>query len=321
MTVAPDGSGDVRTIQEAVDAVPPDNRTPFVIRLRPGVYREKVRVEKAFVSLVGEDPRTTVLVWDDHALKTFADGTPYGTFQSYTLSVTGDDFTADGLTIENNAGPGAVVGQAVAASVDADRAVFRRCRLIGHQDTLFTGPLPPKPLTAASFGTPREALPRRPTRQYYADCFLQGDIDFLFGSATAVFHRCEVFSRDRGEPVNGWVTAASTPEGLAHGYVFLDCRLTSNAAPGTVYLGRPWRDFAQTVFVGCWMGAHIRPEGWHDWDKPAARTASYYAEAGSTGPGARGPRVGWSHRLTDGEAAGLTVAAVLAGNDGWNPEA
>lgn len=319
MTVATDGSGDFLTIQEAVDAVPADNRTPFLIRIAPGVYREKVRVEKAFVSLVGDDPATTILVWDDHALKTFADGTPYGTFQSYTLQVTGEDFTAQGLTIENDAGPGTIVGQAVAASVDADRAVFRHCRLVAHQDTLFTGPLPPKPLTASRFGTPREELPRRPTRQYYVDCFLQGDVDFLFGSATAVFQRCEVFSRDRGEPINGWVTAASTPQGLAHGYVFLDCRLTGDAAPGTVYLGRPWRDFARTVFVRCHLGAHIRPAGWHDWDKPEAHATTFFAEAQSTGPGSMGTRVDWSHQLTEAEGAGLTVAVVLGG-DGWNPQ-
>lgn len=319
MTVASDGSGDVRTIQEAVDAVRPDNRRPFLIRIRPGIYREKVRIEKPFVHLAGEDAAATVVTWDDHATKTFPDGRRYGTFESYTLLVTGDDFRAEGLTIENSAGPGSAVGQAVAASVDADRTVFRRCRFLGHQDTLFTGPLPPRPLTSDTFGTPRESLPRRPTRQYYADCFFQGDVDFLFGGATAVFERCEVFSSDRGEPVNGWVTAASTPEGQAHGYVFLDCRLTGDAGPGTVYLGRPWREFAKTVFVRCWMGPHIRPEGWHDWDKPAAQTTSFYAEADSTGPGSQGTRVNWSHQLPASQAADLTATRILAGADGWNP--
>lgn len=320
MIVAADGSGDVRTIQEAVDAVPEANSKPFVIRIRPGTYREKVRVEKSFVHLIGDE--VTRIVWDDHATKTFADGRKYGTFESYTLLVTGDDFRAEGLTIENAAGPGTLVGQAVAAYVDADRAAFRQCRFLGHQDTLFTGPLPPKPLTVSAFGGPRDGLERRPTRQYYGECFFRGDVDFLFGSATVMFDRCEVFSNERNDPhdpINGWITAASTPEGVPHGYVFLDCLLTGDAAPGSVYLGRPWREFAKTAFVRCWMGAHIRNEGWHDWDKPGAHATTFYAEAGSTGPGAAGPRVGWSHRLSPSEVAGLTVAAVLGGDDGWNP--
>jgi len=320
MIVAADGSGDFRTIQEAVDAAPSDNPRPFQIRIRPGVYREKVRVEKAFVHLVGENADTTVLTWDDHALKTFADGSPYGTFESYTLLVAGDDFGAEGLTIENAAGPGSIVGQAIAAYVDADRVCFRHCRFLGHQDTLFTGPLPPYPLTAKAFGGPRERAERKVGRQFYGDCFFRGDVDFVFGSATAVFLRCELVSNPRQEPVNGWITAASTPETSEYGYVFLDCRLTSDAAPQSVYLGRPWRDFAKTVFLRCWMGSHIHPEGWQDWDKPAARQTSFYAEGQSLGPGARGTRAPWTKHLSEQEAEEYTVSRILAGGDGWNPE-
>lgn len=307
-------------LQEAIDALPP-GEGPVTLKVPPGVYREKLRIDRPGVRLVGRDPHTTVITWDDHALKTFPDGRRYGTFASATVLVTGRDFRAEGITFENTAGPGHLVGQALAAYVDADRAVFRNCRFLGHQDTLFTGPLPPFPLTAVTFGGPREDAPRLPTRQYYADCYFAGDVDFVFGSATAVFQRCELFSRDRGEPTNGWITAASTPEGAHHGYVFLDCRLTGNAAPGSVYLGRPWRDFAQTLFVRCELGPHIHRDGWHDWDKPHAHHSVVYGEVGCHGPGATGSRPEWVTTLSADEIARLTVPGVLGGIDGWNPEA
>lgn len=312
--------GDFLTIQGAVDALPSDLHRPVEIRILPGVYREKLRVDKPFVHLRGEDAATTVLTWDDHATKTHPDGRKYGTFESFTLFVGADNFRAQGLTIENAAGPGSLVGQAVAAYVDADRVVFHRCRFVGHQDTLFTGPLPPAPLVGTAFGGPRSSGPRRPGRHYYHDCFLQGDVDFLFGSATAVFDRCEIFSRRRDEVVNGWITAASTPEGQTHGYVFVDCRLTGDAAPGSVYLGRPWRDHARVVLVRCWLGPHIHPQGWDDWDKPRAQSTSFFAEMLCDGPGADpATRVEWERELPESALGLLTPERLLAGVDGWNP--
>lgn len=316
MIVAPDGSGDVTTVQAAVDAVPRDNRSPFVIRIRPGLYREKVRIDQPHVCL--EADAGAVLVWGDHATQQGEDGKPRGTFWSATLLVAGNDFRARGLTVVNDAGPGHLVGQAVAAYVDADRASFEECRFLGHQDTLFTGPLPPYPLTAARFGGPLEDRPRTPTRQWYHRCSIEGDIDFIFGSATAVFDQCEIRSLDRGEPVNGWVTAPSTPEGTEAGYVFVNCRLTAEAgvAPRSVYLGRPWRDWARVTYRGCWLGDHIHPDGWDDWGKPAAQDRSFFAEEACVGPGAGTDRVPWSHQLEPGSTRPL---AVLAGQDGWNP--
>ena len=321
MIVASDGSGDFRSLQEAVDAIPADPAARTVIHIRPGVYRQKVTIDKPLITLIGESAENTVLTWDDGAARLFPDGSRYGTFNSYTVHIGGDGFTARGITFENAAGDGRTAGQAIAASVLADRAAFYGCRFLGCQDTLFTGPLPPSVIEPGGFRGPDENKPRKNARQYYEKCFIRGDIDFIFGSATAVFSRCELSANERGEEVNGFVTAASTPEGRPYGYVFLDCDLTGDARPGSFYLGRPWRDFARTVFIRCRMGAHIRPEGFHDWNKPeaAARTV-FYAEYGSSGPGApESGRADFVRRLTPEQAAAFTPASVLGGPDGWDP--
>lgn len=320
VTVAADGSGDYQTVQEAVDAIPAECTARTLIRIRPGVYRQKLYIDRPRVSLVGEDAVSTVLTWDDGALRPLPGGGRHGTFRSFSVHIGGDDFTAEGITFENTAGPGDTAGQAVAASVMGDRAAFFRCRFLGCQDTLFTGPLPPKEIEPGGFAGPDERGPRQNSRQYYEECLIRGDVDFIFGSATAVFSHCRLEANERGHEVNGYLTAASTPQGSPFGYVFLDCDLTSDARPGTYYLGRPWRDFARTVFIRCRMGAHIRPEGFHDWHKTeAAAHTVYYAEYGSTGPGAVGLRAPFVRQLTADEAARYIPPAVLAGSDRWQP--
>jgi pectinesterase len=157
-------------------------------------------------------------------------------------------------------------------------------------------------------------------RHYLEDCFVRGDIDFIFGSATVVFNRCEIFSNSRGEAVNGYITAASTSPAYSFGYVFVDCRLSGDAGPHSVYLGRPWRDHAHVAFINCWMGEHIIPAGWHNWDKPHREQTVKYLEFGSTGPGASDQsRVSWSKILTPDDAKAYSVQNVLAGPDGWRP--
>lgn len=326
VVVAKDGSGHYSSIQAAVDAIGGDRTGWSGIYVRKGVYQEKLHIVKPRIRLVGENAAQTVISFGDYARKLTPEGKEYGTFKSYTVLIGGDDFQAEELTFANEAGSGTVVGQALAAYVDADRAVFRRCRFLGSQDTLFTGPLPPSPLKGGAFGGPRDALPKRNIRQYYEDCFIAGDVDFIFGSATAVFKGCEIFSLRRQlppeekTPVHGYVTAASTPENAAFGYVFHNCRLTGDAPPRSVYLGRPWRGYAKTAFLNCWLGEHIKPEGWHHW-VPEREETVCYREYGSTGPGAAAPgqRVGWSGVLPDEEAKRYAAQLVLAGDDGWNP--
>lgn len=320
--VAQDGSGDCKSLQEALNRVSEREAGPAVIHVRPGVYREKLSITRPEITLEGENAETTVISWGDGANKAWPEGGKYGTFRTYTVYISGDGFTAKNITFENTAGRGEIAGQALAASVMADRAAFYGCRFLGFQDTLFTGPLPPKEIVPGGFNGPDRDLPRRPSRQYYEDCLIRGTVDFIFGSAAAVFNRCSVEAVPCTDGHGGYLTAASTPENQKFGYVFLDCRLEGEAEPNTYYLGRPWRDYAKTVFIRCRMGAQIKPEGFWDWDKPHARAMTDYAEYGCTGPGAcRDRRASWSKELTDEQAAGYTVQAVLSGGDGWDAEA
>jgi pectinesterase len=312
---------DFSTIQSAIDVIPENNSELVTINVKSGNYREKLFINKPCISLIGENAATTIITNDDCAKKVFPNGELYGTFNSYTVFIGERDFFAANLTFENSAGDGDLVGQALAAYVDGDRAAFSHCRFLGNQDTLFLGPLPPKPLTATNFGGPRDGAERRNTRQYYHNCYISGDIDFIFGSATAVFHDCEIHSNDRNKNPNGYISAASTPKDVAHGFVFINCRLTSGAAAKSVYLGRPWREFAKTIFIDCRMGPHIEAEGWHDWETATWEKTVFYREYGSQGPGATiKERVPWSKVLTGAEAAEYTIPAILGGSDNWNPE-
>ncbi|MEZ0541165.1 pectinesterase family protein [Fibrella arboris] len=296
VTVARDGSGDYTTVQAALSAVPVNNSQRILILIKKGTYKEKLKLDSTqhLVTLIGEDKATTILTYDDFSGKSMPDGTKLRTSTSGSFYIFGNDFRAENLTFENTAGR---VGQAVAAFVTADRAVFINCRFLGNQDTLYTG------------------MPGQYGRQYYKDCYIEGTVDFIFGSATAVFDRCTIFSKQ-----GSYITAASTPEGKPFGYVFLNCTLTSDMPTASTYLGRPWRDFAKTAFINCRMGSHIRPEGWHNWDKPNAEKTTLYAEYQSSGPGAAADqRVAWSKQLSAEEAKGYNPTHILAGNDGWKP--
>ncbi|PZX49417.1 pectinesterase family protein [Algoriphagus chordae] len=293
--VAKDGSGDFYTVQEAFDAVPDFRKNETRILLKPGSYKEKLvlAASKTNVSLIGENAESTVLTYDDFAQKKNKFGEEMGTTGSTSFYVFGDGFYAKNITFENSSGP---VGQAVAVRVDGDKVVFEKCRFLGFQDTLY-------PHGDRS-------------RQYYKDCYIEGTVDFIFGWSTAVFENCEIFSKKGG----GYVTAASTEEATEYGFVFIDCKLTSDGEAASVYLGRPWRDYAQTVYINTEMGAHIKPEGWHNWNKPNAAKTSFYAEYGSAGPGANASeRASWANQLTKEEATKYSVIAVLAGADGWDP--
>lgn len=320
MIVAHDGSGDFKTIQEAIDSIPKENTSSITIHIKPGTYKEKLHLDVPFVTLKGEDAATTKITYNDYARKYLPDGEKYGTFRSYTAFIGAHDSTFENLTFENSSGFGSEVGQALAVYADADRIYFKNCRLLGHQDTLFTGPLPPAPIEPGSFVGPKENDERINGRQYYENCYIEGEVDFIFGSATAFFYNCEIFSHNRNEEVNGYITAPSTAEGQKYGYVFEKCRLTSNCPAQTVYLGRPWRIFAKTVFIHCDIAAHIKAEGWHNWNKEEAHTTSFFAEYQNTGIGSDlSERVSFSHVLTDEQAHDYTRQAVLSGNDNWTP--
>lgn len=222
-----------------------------------------------------------------YARKLHADGLPYGTFRSYTMLVRGADVVLRDVTVENTAGPGKEVGQALAIYADGDGFRAEGCRILGHQDTLFLAPLPPKEIQKNGFLGPGQDLPRRDHVMYFKDCLIQGGVDFVFGGATAYFDNCEFRSV---EP--GYVFAPSTPQGAKEGFVCRNCRFT--AAEGleaeSCYLGRPWRDHAKVRLENCYLGGHIKKEGWHDWNKPQARELCEFVEIGSYGPGAENGR-------------------------------
>lgn len=293
--VAVDGSGDFKTVQQAIDEVPDFRKNETKIFIRSGRYKEKLVLppSKTNVTFIGEDKEETVLTHDDYAQKLNRFGEEMGTTGSTSFFVFGDGFTARNITFENSAGP---VGQAVAVRVDGDRAMFENCRFLGFQDTLYPH--------------------GRESRQYYKDCYIEGTTDFIFGWSTAVFDNCEIYSKEGGH----YITAASTEKGAAHGFVFINCKLTGNAPEESVYLGRPWRNYAQTVFINTQMGDHIKKEGWHNWNKPEAEETVFYAEYDSSGPGAAPEeRVEWSKQLSTEEAGEYTINAILKGSDNWTP--
>lgn len=318
IVVSKDGSGDFESIGAAINSISESNGKNIKIFIKRGTYKEKLNIMSPYITLIGEDVKNTIITFDDYAKKRFKDGTEYRTFNSYTMFVYGHDFTCENITIENSAGDGEVVGQAIALYVEGDRARFRNCRLLGNQDTLFTGPLPEKPHDYSNFGGPMDRKERKDSRQYYEKCYIEGDIDFIFGSATAVFKRCEIFSKNKNKEVNGYIAAASTKQGTEFGYVFIDCTLKSDAKENSVYLGRPWRDYAKTVYIDCYMGKHIKDVGWNDWNKETARKECYYAEYNSYGAGAYGKtRANYAHILDKNEVQKYKVKNILCGKDGW----
>ncbi len=294
--VAQDGSGDYRTVQEAINAVPDfrkNNETRIFIR--NGVYKEKLVLAecKLNVTLIGESVEGTILTYDDYANKPNIFGENKGTSGSSSFYIYGPDFHAKNITFANSSGP---VGQAVAVFVSGTRAVFVNCHFLGHQDTLYT------------YG--------KQSKQYYKDCYIEGTVDFIFGSSTAFFDGCEIHSLSRG-----YLTAASTLEGVPYGYVLNNCRLTAAAGVERTMLGRPWRPFAKTVYVNCRMGKHIDPVGWFNWGVEKEKTA-FYAECGSMTldgkPVDVSKRVAWSKQV---KADDYTIEKVLADSDKpewWN---
>lgn len=321
--IAKDGSGDFTSIQEAIDAIPGGGRAPTILLLRMDEYHERVIVNKDNVRIVGEARDRTVITNSACAIDKNPDGTDRGTFLSFTMLVTGNNVEVENLTIRNDAGDGRKVGQAVAVYAAGDRGVWRNCRMIARQDTLFCGPLMPKVVDDIA---PRQSkaecvesvgdCPPTRSRQYFEDCYIEGDVDFIFGPYRCWFERCTLFMAERG----GWYTAANTPEIQPHGLVFHKCRLTGNCEEGKALLGRPWRRFARTVFLDCEMDAHVAPVGFVDWDD-VKKVTERYAEYGTTGARAdQSTRHPKQKRMTAQEAACITLPEVIGGWDNWRPD-
>lgn len=324
LVVAKDGSGNFDNIQDAIIAIrdyKPEGRQRILVK--KGVYEEKVIVPsyKTNITLIGEDRDSTILVWHDHANMRTASGWPgfsrteedraqqaglaksgrkIGTFQSYTLRVDGLGFECENMTISNDAmthwnanwwqtrSNSQGVGQAVAVHVEGDKVVFRNCKLLGFQDTVFNG--------------------NEESRQVFYRCYIEGTTDFIFGPATCWFEECEVHAL-----ANSYITAASTPAHHPYGYVFTHCKVTADSAVDLTYLGRPWRNWASVIFDQCELPAQIQPKGWHNWSDPAREKTARYYEHKCTGPGAdQSKRVSWMRQLTPAQANDLKPRKVFA---------
>jgi pectin methylesterase-like acyl-CoA thioesterase len=295
------------TIQSALDKAPEEGA---VIEIKPGVYRERLLIAKPNIELIGlgKDPRDVVLSFN------LSSKTAGGTTKSASITVSGDGFRAENLTIENTysrengmTGEG---NQAVALKVTADRAVFRRVRFLGYQDTLYPD----------GKGCDTDKGPCRPARQYFVDCYIEGNVDFIFGDAIAFFENCELHAMAHGQVM---LTAQSKRyDGEQSGYVFDHCRVTGEPGAKRIWLGRPWRSHASVVFLNTELPAEMVPEGWSEWkhnDVDSLPTV-FYAEYNSHGPGAKpAARDPHSKQLTAAEAAKFAAKVWLAGDDHWDP--
>ena len=299
--VARDGTCEFRNVSEAIEVCRAFMEYHKVIYVKKGVYKEKLVIPQWLtnIEICGEDRDQTIITWDDHAnikadispLTSHLSPQKIGTFRTFTLKIQGSKITLKNITIENNS---ARLGQAVALHTEGDCLTFVNCRFLGHQDTIYTG--------------------NAKTRLYFKDCYIEGTTDFIFGPSTAWFEHCQIFCK-----ADSYITAASTPQDVPYGYIFNNCGISCASNVNKVYLGRPWRDYGYTLFMNCQLPRQIRPEGWHQWRPEAVKTARYI-EYNNTGEGAAtDKRVSWSRQLTKKEASKITLEAVFAINDVWQP--
>jgi pectinesterase len=285
------GRGDHRSIGEAIESIRAfDPQGTITVFIRNGVYKEKLVLPTHVcnVHLIGESIDSTRITYDDHA-----NINRMGTFRTYTFLIRGNDITVENLTIENSAQP---LGQAVALHLEGDRIILRRCRILGNQDTVYAG--------------------RENSRHYFEDCHIEGTTDFIFGPSTCWFERCYLLCKRRS-----YITAASTPQGVAYGYIFNHCTIALAPGVESVALGRPWRAYAMTLFMNSFLPQGIAPAGWNNWNKIENEATARYMEYNNHGPGAdTRQRVPWARQLTDTEAEAYTLENALQGCDGWKPQ-
>lgn len=284
------GADGFATPQAAIDSIPDNNKDTIVIELAPGTYKQHLTIPKGkdFITIRGTDATTTILTDDKNVNSTHPDGKKFSSREFASTHIQGNDFHAENVTFENTAGNN---GQALAIFMAGDRNTFRNCRFLGWQDTLRTNN----------------------GRSYFEDCYIEGHVDFIYGSGAAWFENCAIHCL-----ADGYITAASTDEKEAFGYVFNRCKITADAKMKRTYLGRPWRPFASVVFMNCELPAVIDPAGWNNWGKVENEKTARYAEYANTGAGTDiSKRASWAKQLSDDEAKMITVDSVLSGKDGW----
>jgi len=284
-TVAKDGTGDYKYIQDAIDAMRVYPLRRITLYIKNGVYNEKIILpsDNTDVSFIGESIEKTIINFNDYSGRG-----KLTTFTSYTAKISGNRFVAENITFMNSAGP---VGQALALYVDADKAVFKNCRFIGNQDTIYAA--------------------GENARQYFVNCYIEGTTDFIFGPSTAVFQNCTIKGKS-----DSYITAANTPKGKKFGFIFLDCKILADSSVTKLFLGRPWRAYSKTAFIRCQLPKQIAPEGWNNWGNTENEKTAFYAEYKNSGEGAHTTsRVTWSKQLSDKDAKDFTLENIFANNN------
>lgn len=308
IVVAKDGTGNYTSVQAAIDAAPTNRTTPFVIHIKNGVYKEKISIpsNKPYIYIIGESVANTILTHDDYSGKAMPGGGTYGTSTSASVTVNANNFFARNITFENTTGD---APQALAINVNGDKAAFKNCRFLGGQDTVLAN------------GDGK--------RQYFKDCYIDGVVDFIFGSSRAVFENCVIYAKDRKDNLSGsYITAANTQAGQEHGYVFKNCIIPANRGVTKYVLGRPWQNDGsqstpahnKTVFLNTTMSSAVKPEGWAKWTEQTNTDIILYAEYKSVNYDGSlqdvSQRVSWSKQLTDTEAAAYTLSNLFTD---WDP--
>lgn len=295
ITVAQDGSGQFSSVQKAINSLRDFGPGEALIKIKSGIYNEKVVIPswKQNVTLQGESAENTIIRNDDYSGKLGVLNEKMTTFNSYTLLVMGDNVKISNLTIQNT---WCNKGQAVSLHVEGDKFIIKDSKILGCQDTVFAS--------------------GRHSRQYYDNCFVEGTTDFIFGSATVVFNNCTIKSL-----ADSYITAASTDQDKKYGFVFFDCKLIARDGVKKVFLGRPWRSFAKTVFINTIMGSHILPEGWNPWKgdkmfRDKEKTVFYAEYESSGGGGDTSQRVSWSHQLSKKELKNYNISKIFVD---WDP--
>lgn len=282
--VAKDGSGDFKYIQDAINAMRVFPLAPITLFIKNGVYNEKVELSanNTDVTFIGESIDKTIISFNDYSGRG-----KMGTFDSYTVKISGNRFKAENITFENSAGR---VGQAVALYVDGDKAIFKNCKFLGNQDTIYNG--------------------GEYSRQYFIDCHIEGTTDFIFGPATAVYKNCTLLCKS-----DSYITAPNTPKDKEFGFVFLDCKVIVANEVTKMFLGRPWRAWGKSVFIRCELPVQITPEAWSNWSNPENEKTAFFAEYDCSGAGFKPKeRVSWSHQLKKSEAERYSLKTILGSN-------
>eukprot|EP00262_Sarcandra_glabra_P001275 TRINITY_DN11307_c0_g2_i1.p1 TRINITY_DN11307_c0_g2~~TRINITY_DN11307_c0_g2_i1.p1 ORF type:complete len:594 (-),score=0.83 TRINITY_DN11307_c0_g2_i1:144-1904(-) len=301
IVVSKDGNGTYKTITEAIKAAPEKSNRRTIIYVKAGKYEENIKVgrKKTNLMFIGDGKGKTVVTGGrsvyDH----------YTTFHTATFAATGAGFIARDMTFENYAGP--AKHQAVALRVGADHAVVYRCNIIGYQDTLYV----------------------HSQRQFFRECDVYGTVDFIFGNAAVVFQNCNLYARKPMDQQKNTITAQNRKDPNQNtGISIHNCRVvaTSDLEAAkwkfSTYLGRPWKLYSRTVYLLSYMGDHINPAGWLEWNANFALDTLYYGEYMNYGPGAAvGKRVKWpGYRVITAanEASRFTVGQFIYGSS-WLP--